>query len=143
MNARQERFCLEYAASGNLYQSAVKAGYSDAYARGNASKLLENVSIKKRLQEINEKLESDKIAQAAEMQAVLTSIIRQQLAEEVVVTEGCGDGCSTARIVEKNASLKDVISAVEKLAKMQGLFADGVNLSVMLPVFGGEADLED
>lgn len=143
MNARQEKFCLEFAASGNVYQSAIKAGYSDNYARGNAAKLLDNVSIKTRLQEIAEKLESEKIAQASEMQSVLTTIIRQQLKEEVVAIEGIGEGCSQATIVKKNASLRDVINAVDKLARMQGLYDDGMNLSITVPIFGGEAEIED
>jgi phage terminase small subunit len=143
MNARQEKFCLEYAASGNIYQSAIKAGYSEAYARGNAAKLMENVSIKRRLQEIAEKLESEKIAQASEMQSILTSIIRQQLKEEVVAMEGCGDGISQATIVKKNASLRDVINAVDKLARMQGLYDDGMNLTITVPIFGGESEIED
>lgn len=130
MNPRQEKFCLEYAASGNAYHSAINAGYSEAYARGNVKYLLENESIKKRLQELKEKAESEKIADIKEMQEKLTSIIRQQLTEEVIVVEGIGEGFSEARKIPKKPSLKDIINAINTLGKMQGAFVDNINLSV-------------
>lgn len=129
MTVRQEKFCLEYAASGNAYHSALKAGYSEAYAKGNVNKLLDNVSVKKRLQELREKIESEKIADIKEMQEKLTSIIRQDTTEEVIVVEGMGDGCSTARSLQKKPALKEIISAINTLGKMQGAFTD-VKLSV-------------
>lgn len=130
MTPRQEKFCLEYAASGNAYHSAIKSGYSEAYAKGNVNKLLENVSVKKRLQELKEKAESEKIADIKEMQEKLTSIIRQEMQEEVIVVEGIGDGCSEARKMKKTPSFKEVISAINTLGKMQGAFTENVNLNI-------------
>lgn len=130
MNMRQEKFCLEYAASGNAYHSAINAGYSENYAKGNINKLLGNESVKKRLQELKEKAESEKIADIKEMQEKLTSIIRQELAEEVVVVEGLGEGCSEARTILKKSSVKDVINAINTLGKMQGAFADNISLAI-------------
>lgn len=128
MTPRQEKFCLEYAASGNAYHSALKAGYSENYAKGNVIKLLENESVKKRLQELKEKAESDKIADIREMQEKLTSIIRQELEEEVIVVEGCGEGISVARTMEKKPSTKDVINAITTLGKMQGAFTENLKI---------------
>lgn len=130
MTPRQEKFCLEYAASGNAYHSALNAGYSKNYAKGNVNKLLDNESIKKRLQELKEKAESEKIADIKEMQEKLTSIIRQDTTEEVIVVEGIGDGCSEARTVQKKPSFKEIISAINTLGKMQGAFTENVNLSL-------------
>lgn len=130
MNMRQEKFCLEYAASGNAYHSAINAGYSENYAKGNINKLLGNESVKKRLQELKEKAESEKIADIKEMQEKLTSIIRQELTEEVVVVEGLGEGRSEAGTILKKPSVKDVINAINTLGKMQGAFADNINLAI-------------
>ncbi len=130
LNPRQEKFCLEYAASGNAYRSAIAAGYSENYAKGNINKLLGNVRIKKRLQELKEKAESEKIADVKEMQETLTQIIRQSLTEEVVITEGIGEGCSEARKVDKTPAIKDVISAITTLGKMQGAFVEKVEQQV-------------
>lgn len=130
LKPRQEKFCLEYAASGNAYKSAIAAGYSENYAKGNVNKLLENVSVKKRLQELKAKAESEKIADVKEMQETLTKIIRQSLTEEVVITEGSGDGCSEARKIDKTPAIKDVINAITTLGKMQGAFVDKVEQQV-------------
>ena len=130
MTPRQEKFCLEYAASGNAYHSALNAGYSKNYAKGNINKLLENESVKKRLQELKEKAESEKIADIKEMQEKLTEIIRQTASEDVIVVEGVGDGCSEARTIQKKPSIKEVISAVNTLGKMQGAFTDGMNVNL-------------
>ena len=77
------------------------------------------------------------------MQEVLTSIIRGELQEEVIVVEGCGDGVSQAVTKYKKPSMKDVISAVDKLAKMQGLYNDNNMILNVVPVFFGEDELED
>jgi len=130
MTPRQEKFCLEYAASGNAYHSALNAGYSENYAKGNVNKLLENESVKNRLKELAEKAESEKIADIKEMQEKLTAIIRQSMTEEVIVVEGIGDGCSEARTMEKKPSFKEIISAINTLGKMQGAFTENVNLTV-------------
>lgn len=130
LTPRQEKFCMEYAASGNAYKSALAAGYSEAYAKGNVNKLLENVRVKARLQELKEKAESEKIADVKEMQEKLTEIIRQALDEEVIVVEGVGEGCSEARIMTKKPSAKDVINAITTLGKMQGAFIDKIEQQV-------------
>lgn len=41
----------------------------------------------------------------------MTSVMRGEVAEEVVVTEGTGDGCSEARIVPKQVSARDRLEA--------------------------------
>jgi len=143
MNARMEMFCLEYIKSGNATQSAINAGYSKRSARMQGQRLMTNDDIKARLQELSAEMESEKIAQGKELQETLTSIIRQQTKEEVIVVEGCGDGVSEAVTKTKKPNLKDVIKAVETLAKMQGLMTTNAQVTVAVPVFGGENDLEE
>lgn len=143
MTSRQIRFCFAYASSGNATQSAIEAGYSERTARSQGQRLLTNVDIQSFLQQLAKERESKKIADAEEMQEVLTSIIRQELEEENLVVEGCGDGISEAVIKKKKSSHKDVISAIDKLARMQGAYDNSQTLTLVLPVFGGEADLEE
>jgi phage terminase small subunit len=138
-----KKFCLEYASSGNATQSAIKAGYAEKTAYSQGQRLLKNVEVKSYLQELAEQMESDKIANAKEMQERLTSIIRMQTREEVVAVEGCGDGYSEAKIVSKQANLKDIVKAIDTLAKMQGVYDTKTTLNVCIPVFGGEDSLED
>lgn len=50
MNARQQRFADEYLIDMNAEQAAIRAGYSEKYARGNAHKLVANSCIQEYIQ---------------------------------------------------------------------------------------------
>ena len=143
MTSKMKKFCLEYANLGNATQSAKNAGYSAKTAKSQGERLLRNPEVKAFLQKLAEEMQSSKIASAREMQEVLTSIIRGEYQEEVVVVEGVGDGMSEAIIKHKKPSTKDVTSAVNTLAKMQGVLDNKASLNVFIPVFGGEEDLEE
>ena len=143
MTPKQKRFCLEYANSGNATESAIKAGYSQKTAYSIGQENLKKPKLQKFLQELADQMASAKIATAKEMQEVLTSIIRQELDEEVIVVEGCGDGIGEAVTKTKKPSTRDAIKAIETLAKMQGIFDTKTNVNLVIPVFGGEDDLEE
>ena len=136
-------FADEYLITGNVYQSAIKAGYSEAYARGNSIKLLENESVQKYMQTALEKIQSQKVASIQEVMEYLTRGMRQELEEEVVIVEGCGDGISEARRVKKKISIKDANKCAELLAKRFGMFDASLKVEMIIPVFGGEDGLED
>lgn len=132
LSVRQEKFCLEYAKSGNQRQAYLLAGYnvkSDETADANASRLLRNAKVQARLAELYEEAKNASIADIVEMQQTLTRIIRQQMTEEVIVVESIGDFMSEARKMDKNPSIKDIINAINTLGKMQGAFVDNVNLN--------------
>ena len=144
LKPNQRKFCLEYVKTGNATEAAIEAGYSEKTARSQGQRLLTNVDIKNYIDELTAQMESQKIASAIEMQQVLTSIIRQETDEEVIVVEGCGEGMSEAVTKKKKPSHREVISAIDKLARMQGVM-DGskTNVNVFVPVFEGESKLED
>jgi len=52
LSPKQEKFCQEYINTGNATQSYINAGYSKTGADAGASRLLGNVSIKNRLEEL-------------------------------------------------------------------------------------------
>lgn len=58
----------------------------------------------------------------------LTAVMRNELTEEVVVVEGEGEGCSSARIVKKDISAKDRNKAAELLGKRYRLFTEKVEV---------------
>ena len=145
-NGKWERFCLEYAKKANATDSYKNAGYkvkNDASAAASAIKLLKNPKIQARLAELHEEMASEKIASAAEIQERLTSILRGELQEEVVVVEGVEKGVTEAKIILKRPSNADAIKAGQTLAKMQGAFDNNFNVNLVVPKFGGEDDLED
>ena len=62
----------------------------------------------------------------------------------VVVTEGEGDGYSSARIVKKQIAARDRVKAAELLGKRYMLFTDKVNITGAVPVMiVGEEALEE
>lgn len=144
LTTKQRKFCLEYVQSGNATDAAIKAGYSKKTAAVIGAENLIKPNIKNYIDELTAQMESQKIASAIEMQQVLTSIIRQETDEEVIVVEGCGEGISEAVTKKKKPSHREVISAIDKLARMQGVM-DGskTNVNVFVPVFEGESKLED
>lgn len=130
---KQEKFCLEYAKSGNQRQAYFKAGYkckTDEAADANASRLLRNARVQARLAELAEEIKDASIAGITEMQQTLTAIIRQQLEEEVIVVESVGDFMSEARKMDKKPAIKDIISAINTLGKIQGVFIDKIQQEV-------------
>lgn len=133
LTVKQEKFCLEFAKSGNQRQAYLKAGYkckNDASADASASALLRNPKVKERLAELTEEIKNSAIADIQEMQEILTNIIRQQLDEEVIVV----DPAKGAEKLKKKAALKEIISAINTLGKMQGAFVDNVNINGTVPV---------
>jgi phage terminase small subunit len=132
LSVKQEKFCLEYAKTGNQRQAYLLAGYnvkSDEAADAAASRLLRNVNVQARLAELAEEAKNASIADIIEMQQTLTSIIRKQMTEEVIVVESVGDYMTEARKMDKEPSIKDIINAITTLGKMQGAFTDNVNLN--------------
>lgn len=136
LNQKQEKFCLAYAKSGNARQSYLDAGYKckPETADASASQLLKNPKVKARLEELRDKAANDAIADIREIQETLTRILRKEENEEVVVVEGDGDGCSSARKLKKEPALKDIINAATTLAKIQGGFNTNINISGSVPV---------
>ena len=142
LNQRQKMFVHEYLITGNVYQSAIKAGYSENYAKGNSVKLFENESIKKYLDERLKEIESQKIADAAEVMRYLTSVMRNETREEVPMVVSNGDW-SEIQIVKKDTSIKDRNKAAEMLAKRLGILTDKISLDIAPVVIKDDVTDED
>ena len=144
LNARQKAFCEYYVACGNATEATIKAGYSKRTARSIGQRLLTYVDIKSYVKELMGKAESKRIASAEEVLQNLTSMMRGEIQEEIVVVEGEGDGVSSARIVKKQVSAKERIKAAELLGKRHILWTDKTNIEGVLPVMiVGENELEE
>ena len=143
MTQRQERFCQEFVATGNATLSAINAGYSERSAKQVGQKLLTNHDLQIRIKELSGEIKNQKIADAREMQEHLSAILRGESDEEVIVVEGCGDGVSEAVIKKKKPSQSDRIKAMQLLARMQGVLDNNQTINVVVPVYGGDQNLED
>lgn len=76
MNERQRRFADEYIKTGNGYQSAIKAGYSESYANNRIAELLGNVGIKEYINKQMQELHKNNTMQAEETLSILSDIAR-------------------------------------------------------------------
>ncbi len=124
LTEKQQRFVDYYIETGNASEAARKAGYSKCIANRigteNLSKPVIKLAIGKRLQELKNK----RTATLSEVLEFMTAVMRGEIAEDVVVTEGTGDGCSEARIMQKQASARDRLEAAKALEKRFGRFID-------------------
>lgn len=145
MTPKQEKFCAEYLVDLNATQAAIRAGYSAKTAESTGSRLLRNVNIKSHIALLREREFENTIATAKEAEAFLAKAMRGDIDEEVIVTEGIGDGVSLARIVNKQISAKDRLKAAELIGKRNSLFTDKVDVDATIRpvVIGGEDDLAD
>ena len=114
---RQRRFIDYYLELGNQVQAAIKAGYSERYARDQAFKILEMPAVKEYYEDRLQEIESKRVADAEEVMEYLTSVMRGEETEEMIVVEGCGNGYSEARKINKSIGAKDRLKAVELLSK--------------------------
>ena len=144
LNIKQKAFADYFIETGNAYQSAIKAGYSENYAKGNVIKLLENESVKTYIEERMKEIESDRIAKAEEVLAFLSASLRGEVLEEVVSTESI-DGMVKPVILKKQLSAKDRIKAAELLGKRYALFTEKVDLegNVGVTIIDDIGNLED
>ena len=121
LTVKQRRFVDAYIETGNAAEAARRAGYksrnADVMGRENLRKHTVRKVLEARLKEIEDK----RIAKAKEVMEFLTSSMRGEIKEEAVVVEGVGDGCSAARIIEKQIGANDRIKAAVQLAKRYGL----------------------
>lgn len=90
MNPKQIAFAEYFVELGNAEQAAIKAGYSERYARGNAYKLVANSGIKKYIDERMEELQSERVADQQEIMEFLTAVMRGEVTEPVLVMDGVG-----------------------------------------------------
>lgn len=126
---KQMIFANEYLIDLNAtraYKKAYPNVKKDSVAKAAASRLLTNVNLKNYIDEQLKKIEDESIANATEVMKYLTKVMRNELTEEVVVVEGEGEGCSSARIVKKDISAKDRNKAAELLGKRYRLFTEKI-----------------
>ncbi|WP_413813412.1 terminase small subunit [Lactiplantibacillus plantarum] len=72
LTPKQRKFANEFIKTNNAYQSAIKAGYSKAYAKNAGKFLLENIGIKNYIQQKTGNIEK---RESAVMKCSKTSIV--------------------------------------------------------------------
>ena len=132
LTEKQKRFADYYIELGNATKATIKAGYSSKYANTNASKLLQNTTIKSYIDERLSQLASERIVSAEEVLEFLSSVMRNEQKEEVLRGVGMGEQAKT----HIEVSAKDRVKAAELLGKRYALFTDKTEMTVTeVPVF--------
>lgn len=127
LNKRQIDFVQEYMKTNNINQSAIKAGYSPKTARSQGSRLLSNVNIRAYIDAINERLESDKIADIEEVMQYLTSVMRGEKKDQF----------------DLDASLSDRTRAAGELAKRLDVRARNLHVECAVNIIDDIPDSDD
>lgn len=123
MNERQRRFADEYIKSGNAYSSAIKAGYSEKYAKTDSHKLLENTRIKTYIDERIDLLKKDAIADQDEILQYLTSVMRGEVNDQEAIPLATKEGQQIS-IAEKRSDTTARTKAAELLGKRYVMWTD-------------------
>ena len=79
LTGRQKKFADEYLASGNVTDSARKAGYKQPHVQG--FQTLDNIRVKEYIQSKAEKLENENIASMIEVKEFWTKTMRDGLTD--------------------------------------------------------------
>jgi len=119
MNAKQERFCVEYIADPNASAAARRAGYSErtAYAQGN--RLLKDPEVSKRIQAARDEIHTARIAS------------HQRLCE-----------ICTEMIEDPSLNPRHRIAAINALAKLKGYAVTGADADRSMRVFFSPEDAD-
>lgn len=125
LNPKQQAFGDYYIELGNAEQAAIKAGYSERYARGNAHKLVANSGIKAYMDQRLEQLKTERVANQQEILETLTAVIRGEARAATLVGVGGGEEC-----IEKNMppTMGERIKAAELLGKRYRMWTEKVDV---------------
>lgn len=143
MRLQWKHFADEYIISGNIYQAAIKVGYSKNYAKGNAAGLLEKESVKLYIEERLEEIKSEKVADQQEIMEYLTSVMRGEETEEQLMTvkESFDEH---VELHTKHPDVNNRTKAAQLLGKRYAMWTDKKEIDLNQQImFEGEDDLED
>ena len=118
LTQRQIRFVQDFMKSNNVTQAAIRSGYSKKTASVQGSRLLTNVKVAEYVDAINERLESDKIADIQEVMEYLTSVMRGEAKDQF----------------DLDASLSDRTRAASELARRLDVKAKNVNVDLAVNI---------
>lgn len=108
LSDKNKAFAEYYLSSLNAYESAIKAGYSENYAKASSYKLLDNDGIKQYIAERMEEASKKRIASAEQVMLYLTNVMFGEEKDQFGL----------------DASISDRNKAAEMLGKIHGLFKE-------------------
>ena len=134
LNKRQIDFVQEYMKTNNINQSAIKAGYSPKTASVQGSRLLTNVKVSAYINAINERLESDKIADIEEVMQYLTSVMRGEKKDQFDLdpslserTKAAGELAKRLDVRARNLNVECAVTIIDDIPEDVEIIDDEEN----------------
>ena len=131
LNNKQLAFAQEYLHCNNITQSAIKAGYSKKTAAVQGSRLLTNVKIASYVEAVNERMESDKIADIQEVMEYFTSVMRGEKKDQFDLDPTLSDRTKAASelakrldIREKTINVSGVVNIIDNIPEDAEIIED-------------------
>lgn len=138
LTPKQKRFADEYLIDCNASQAAVRAGYSEHSCASSASRLLADPAVRKYISAELEKIHNKNIADAEEVLAFLTAVMRGESKEQVVLRVG---GDQQLAMIEVSA--RERLKAAELIGKRYGMFSEsassGADVNEPVIICGGDS----
>ena len=106
LNQRQIRFVQNYMKTNNITHSAIDAGYSPKTAHVQGCNLLKNTKVSAYINAINERIESDKIADIEEVMQYLTSVMRGEKKDQFDLDPALSERTKAASELAKRLDVK-------------------------------------
>ena len=143
MTEKQKIFADEYIIDLNAtraYKAAYPSVKKDNVASAAASRMLGNVKVKAYIDEQLEKLKSERVADQQEVLEFLTSVMRGEKTEPLLVLDGEGK----QKVVNAIPPVQARTKAAELLGKRYRLFTDKQEVEVQgAVVFANEDEIAD
>ncbi|MCD7847534.1 MAG: terminase small subunit [Oscillospiraceae bacterium] len=133
---KQKRFADEYLIDCNATKAAIRAGYSPKTANEQGAKLLDNQKIADYINSELEKIHTEKVAEIQEIMEYLTSVMRGEQTEQVLIFVGKG----IQEVIEIQTSAKDRIRCAELLGKRYGIFRKNIDTEIKPVIIIGDIE---
>ena len=122
LNQRQIRFVQNYMKTNNITHSAIDAGYSPKTAHVQGCNLLKNTKVSAYINAINERLESDKIADIEEVMQYLTSVMRGEKKDQFDLdpslserTKAAGELAKRLDVRARNLNIECAVNIIDDI----------------------------
>lgn len=136
LTVKQKRFADEYLIDCNATKAAIRAGYSPKTANEQGAKLLDNQKIADYINSELEKIHTEKVAEIQEIMEYLTSVMRGEQTEQVLIFVGKG----IQEVIEIQTSAKDRIRCAELLGKRYGIFRKNIDTEIKPVIIIGDIE---
>lgn len=146
MTDKQRMFCDEYLKdldSIRAYMSVYRSIKDRVTASKAAYNLMTKPNIRKYIELKLKEIESNKIADVAEVMEYLTNVMRGEEESEELMTVGKGNGYTEVAREPKKPTTAERTRAAELLGKRYGMFTDNYKAEITVPTFVGEDKLDE